>query len=62
LKGVDSAVWNVESKTMTVIYHTHHISLDEIKKKIAGAGYDTGKYKAKEETYNGLPGCCQYDR
>jgi periplasmic mercuric ion binding protein len=62
LKGVDSAVWNVETKIMTVVYHTHHVSLDEIKRKIASVGYDTAKYKANEESYKGLPGCCQYDR
>jgi mercuric ion binding protein len=62
VKGVKKAVWNVESKTMSVTFDAHVISLNDVKKKITAVGYDTEEFKASEETYNNLPGCCQYDR
>jgi copper chaperone CopZ len=62
VKGVEKADWNKETKMIEVVYHTHDISLDEIKKKIADVGYDTEEYRASEKVYNNLPGCCQYER
>jgi copper chaperone CopZ len=62
VKGVDKADWNKETKMIEVVYHTHDISLDNIKKKIAEVGYDTEEYRASEKAYNDLPGCCQYER
>ncbi|MBL4668453.1 MAG: heavy-metal-associated domain-containing protein [Flavobacteriales bacterium] len=62
VKGIDKADWNQETKMMEVVYHTHDISLAEIKKKIAKVGYDSEGFRATEETYNNLPGCCQYER
>ena len=35
---------------------------EEIAKRIAIAGYDSELAKAKDEDYDNLPGCCQYDR
>lgn len=60
--GVISASWDVNSKMFTVNYDPHKISLTQIKQNIADSGYDTDTIKAKEATYNGLHGCCQYDR
>jgi periplasmic mercuric ion binding protein len=60
--GVHSADWDVETKVMTVKYDDSVIALDEIKKKVAAAGHDTDKFRAKDEVYNTLPGCCQYER
>lgn len=62
VKGVEKADWNKETKMIEVVYHTHDISLDEIKKKITDVGYDTEEYRASEKVYNNLPGCCQYER
>ncbi len=62
VKGIDKADWNRETKMIEVVYHTHDISLDEIKKKIAEVGYDTKEFRATEKIYNNLPGCCQYER
>ena len=62
VKGVKSATWDSEKKMMTVTYNPKKIEIMDIHKKIAGVGYDTDKVKAKDETYNGLHGCCQYDR
>ncbi|MFT6166718.1 MAG: copper chaperone CopZ [Vicingaceae bacterium] len=61
-ESIYSAVWNKETKMIEVNYNEDAISLDEIKKKIAEVGYDTEEYRATEETYKELPGCCQYER
>ena len=62
VKGIDKADWNKETKMIEVVYHTHDISLDDIKKKIAAVGYDTEEYRATDKAYNNLAGCCQYER
>lgn len=62
VKGIEKADWNKETKMIDVVYHTHDISLEDIKKKIAAVGYDTEEYRASEKVYNNLPGCCQYER
>lgn len=62
LEGVQSAVWNVETKIITVVYNPHKLSLTAIHQTIADAGHDTDLVKANTETYQSLPGCCQYDR
>lgn len=61
-KGVQSADWDVETKVLTVKYDNEIISKDEIKKTVAKAGHDTDKFRADDEVYNKLPGCCQYER
>jgi periplasmic mercuric ion binding protein len=60
--GITSSNWNTETKILSVTYVPAKISNDEIQKKIAGIGHDTEKYKATEEAYENLPGCCHYDR
>lgn len=62
VKGIEKAEWNIEAKMMYVTYDKKLISLDDIKKKIAAVGYDTDKFRASDETYGDLPGCCQYER
>ena len=61
-KGVQSADWDVETKVLTVKYDNEIISKDDIKKTVAKAGHDTDKFRADDEVYNKLPGCCQYER
>ena len=60
--GVANRYWNVDTKMMEVKYEPSKISEEKIHSLIAGAGHDTEKVKAKDETYNNLPGCCQYER
>lgn len=62
VKGITTADWDKETDQMTVAYDTELITLDAIKQKIADVGYDSDDFRATEETYNNLPGCCQYDR
>ncbi len=62
IKGVSSADWNKDNDQMTVSFNADEISLDDIKQKIADVGYDSDSHRAKDEVYNKLHGCCQYDR
>jgi periplasmic mercuric ion binding protein len=62
VKGVSLADWDKETDEMSVTFDPELISLDAIKQKIADVGYDSDTHRAKEEVYNSLPGCCQYDR
>lgn len=60
--GVESADWNKETKMIEITYDESITDSDKIQLVIAGVGHDTEDYKAKDEVYNELPGCCQYDR
>lgn len=60
--GVYDANWDKKTKMITVSYNPMKISLDDIKKKIAKAGYDNDSYKADSADYEGLHGCCKYER
>ncbi len=62
LDGIKSAKWGVDSKKMTVKFDAEKVSLVDIKKAIAGVGYDTEDYRAEDAVYKDLHGCCQYER
>jgi mercuric ion binding protein len=62
LNGVRKADWNTETKQIQVSYDSTKISLDQIQKDIAAAGYDNEKYKGDDGAYGNLPECCQYER
>jgi hypothetical protein len=60
--GASYAVWNTESKILTVKYAGTATSKAKIEQAIADAGYDTPDVKATDEAYKKLDGCCQYER
>jgi mercuric ion binding protein len=62
IEGVERADWNVDSKSLAVSYDVSKISLDQIQKDVAAAGYDNSKYKGDDNAYKNLPECCQYER
>ncbi len=62
VEGVTVADWDKETDQMMVSFNTEVISLDAIKRKIADVGYDSDTHRAKDEVYESLPGCCQYER
>ena len=62
VEGVASADWNVETDEMTVDFDPEVITLDKIKQKIADVGYDSDSHRAKDNVYDNLHGCCQYER
>ena len=59
-KGVKSAVWNVETHNLSLIYDERKVNLETINLKIAEAGHDTKIIKATDEAYEGLHPCCKY--
>ncbi len=60
--GVTAADWNRETKMLTIEYDADRVNLDDVHKKIAKAGHDTEKVRAKDEVYKSLPACCHYER
>ncbi|MCB0662003.1 MAG: heavy-metal-associated domain-containing protein [Saprospiraceae bacterium] len=62
VEGVTLADWDRETDKMKVSFNPSVIALEDIKQKIADVGYDSDTHRAKDEVYNSLPGCCQYDR
>ena len=59
-KGVKSAVWNVDTHELKLIYDERKTDLTTISKKIAAVGHDTKEIKATEEQYNSVHTCCLY--
>lgn len=62
VKGIQSGEWDKETDQMTVVFDSEIISIDDIKQRIADAGYDSDTHRAKDDVYAALPGCCQYER
>lgn len=60
VNGVKRVDWNKETKVLEVTYNPKIISLEDISKKVAGAGHDANGVKADDETYHKLPNCCAY--
>lgn len=60
--GATYALWNTETKELTVKYNATASNTAKIEKSIAGAGYDTPDFKATDAAYNKLDDCCKYDR
>ncbi len=59
-KGVTSAVWDVDSKELLLVYNPSKISLQKIQNRIVAVGHDIADKKAKISVYNALPACCHY--
>lgn len=62
IDGVSKADWDKDTKILTLVYNPSEVKIESILKKIASVGHDTEKFKASEEAYKNLPGCCWYDR
>ncbi len=62
VEGVNLAEWDKNTDLMTVSINPKIISLDVVKQKIADVGHDSDTHRAKDEVYNNLHACCQYDR
>lgn len=59
-KGVKSAVWNVKTHELKLIFDERKTSLDSIRKNIAAVGHDTKELKASDEAYESIHPCCKY--
>jgi copper chaperone CopZ len=59
-KGVKSAIWNVETHQLNLIYNEKKTDLATIQQSIADSGHDTQDIAAKDEVYNQIDPCCKY--
>ncbi len=60
--GATSATWDGRTQLLTVTFDPSLTGRDAMSKKLASAGHDTEKYKAPDDVYAKLPGCCHYER
>lgn len=60
IKGVKSAVWDMDSKILNLVYSPLILTMSKIHRKIAAVGHDTELEKAKDVVYTQLPSCCHY--
>ena len=59
-KGVKSAIWNVKTHELKLIFDERKTDLKTIQEKIASVGHDTKEIKATDEAYNSVHPCCKY--
>ncbi|CAA7385930.1 TonB-dependent receptor domain-containing protein [Chryseobacterium fistulae] len=60
--GAKTAIYSIDSQTLTLETDDNLISPDTILKKIAEVGHDNEKFKASNSSYESLPPCCHYER
>jgi hypothetical protein len=60
--GASYAIWDVDTKILTLKYDNSSTNTARIQKEIAKVGYDNPGFKASEEAYGKLHTCCKYDR
>jgi len=61
-EGATNASWDEKSQLLTVTYDPSKTNKDGLSKKLASVGHDTEKFKAPDDVYGKLPGCCHYER
>lgn len=59
-KGVKSAIWDVKTHELKLIFDERKTDLSTIQKNIAAVGHDTQEIKATDEAYNSVHPCCKY--
>lgn len=60
--GATAASWDADAKKLIVSFDASATSVAKIQEKVAGVGHDNAGFKASDEVYNKLHGCCKYDR
>lgn len=59
-KGVKSAVWNVETHELKLIFDERKTDLETIQENILAVGHDVEELVATDEAYNSVHACCKY--
>lgn len=59
-KGVKSAVWDVKTHELKLIFDARKTDLKTIQNSIVAVGHDTKTLKATDEAYNSVHPCCKY--
>lgn len=60
--GASFASWDSETKELKITYDAKATDKTKIQQAIAAVGYDTPEFKATQEAYDKLHGCCKYER
>jgi copper chaperone CopZ len=60
LPGILNAEWDIKTKKLTVAYKRNKFTEEQLHGVAAKAGHDTEVFKASEENYAALHGCCKY--
>jgi len=61
-EGASSANWDEKTQMLAVTFDPSKASIESLSKKLASVGHDTEKFKAPDDVYAKLPGCCHYER
>ena len=61
-EGVTNSDWDTKTQMLTVTFDPAKTNINALGKKLASVGHDTEKYKAPDDVYAKLPGCCHYER
>ncbi len=59
-KGVKSAVWNVKTHELKLIFDERKTTIETIENNIAAVGHDTKSVIASDEAYASVHACCKY--
>ena len=59
-KGVKSAVWNVETHELKLIFDERKTDLKTIQESILAVGHDNEELVATDEAYATVHPCCKY--
>ena len=59
-KGIVAADYNLDTKKIHVVYKAKKWNEERLHKLATGVGHDTDKYKASDEAYANMHGCCKY--
>ena len=60
--GATEASWNSETKELSIQFDSQKTTKENLLKALADVGHDNELYKAPDEVYENLPGCCLYER
>lgn len=59
VKGVKTAVWDANTKELTLDYNEKLTNVKKISQAVAKVGYDAGEIKADKDARAKLPACCK---
>lgn len=59
-KGVKSAIWDVKTHELKLIFDERKTNVKTIEKNIVAVGHDTKNLKADDAIYKSIDSCCQY--
>lgn len=60
IDGVTLSDYNLEKQELHIHYNDSKTSIEAVSKALAAVGHDTELFKAEQEVYDALPGCCKY--